>query len=1194
MSFTHLHLHTEYSLLDGACRIPKLVERIKALGMTSCAITDHGVMYGCIDFYSAMKDAGIKPIIGCEVYVCRDRLDKSAANREYSHLILLCENNTGYQNLMKLVSEGFLTGYYYRPRIDYNLIRQHSEGLICLSACLSGDLPKLLLQGRYDDAEAYVREMQDIFGEKNFYVEIMDHSIREEKIVMPRLISLAREMNVPLVATNDCHYLEEKDADAQEVLLCIQTGKTLDDANRMRMDTRQLYVKSEDEMRALFAACPDAVDRTQEIADRCNVEFEFGVTRLPHYPVPEGETALSMLTRLTHEGLRERYPDAKETDEPWQRLNYELNVISSMGYVDYFLIVWDFIRYAKSQGIMVGPGRGSGAGSIVAYSLGITMLDPLKYQLLFERFLNPERVTMPDIDVDFCYERRQEVIDYVARKYGADHVSQIITFGTLQAKGCIRDVGRVLGMSYQDTDAVAKAIPFDLGMTLEKALTLSPLLKTMYDEQPEVHRLIDTAMTLEGMPRHASTHAAGVLITGKPVMEYVPLQRNDEVITTQYPMGTIERLGLLKMDFLGLRTLTVIRDTLDMLREQGIDMKPEDIPRDDPAVYEMISAGDTDGVFQLEGGGMRTFLTNMKPTCFEDIIAAISLYRPGPMESIPRYIQGKQNPSSIHYETEKLRPILDVTYGCMVYQEQVMQIVRDLAGYSYGRSDLVRRAMAKKKHKVMAQEREYFIHGKLNDDGTIDVPGCVRNGVPQEVASHLYDEMTAFASYAFNKSHAAAYAVVCIETAWLKRYHPVPFMAAILNSVYGNPAKIAAYIQYCRSRGIAILPPDVNRSQWKFTVAKAPDGQLGILFGLGAVKTVGQGAVDAIIRERKHGAYRDIFDFCRRIDTSECNKRVVESLIKAGAFDGMGGNRPQLLAVFESAMDANSSLRKQTVDGQISLFDMAFGGAPLVQENHTLPNLPDYPLRQRLALEKEIAGVYITGHPLDDYRDVLGKLPFSTADLDGLEEREDRGLSLDGQIVDMGGILTEVKGKATKKGSYMGFITLEDLTGQIECLVFPKVYERYQGMMAVDDLVVLHGRLSIREEEAPKLLVEKLIPLEAWHPEESAPAAPMGQSTARPVPPPKRHTSEAPKLTDAQAAAKAPRKLYLRLNRPQMDAASSTLSLYPGSVPVYLHLPAEKITLLAPKTGWCDASDGCLNRLNALLGAENVKLLESR
>ena len=1196
MPFAHLHVHTEYSLLDGACRIKGLAKRVRELGQTAVAVTDHGVMYGAIDFYRACKAEGVKPVIGCEVYVApRTRFDKQHEfDAEARHLVLLCENEEGYRNLSYMVSKAFTEGFYIKPRIDLELLRAHAKGLIALSACLAGEIPRRLRNGEYDNAKAYALTLSEIFGPDRFYLELQNHGIREQAVVNKGLLRIHEETDLPLVCTNDAHYLTKADAYAHDVLLCIQTGKTLDDANRMRMDTRQLYVKSEDEMRTLFAACPDAVDRTQEIADRCNVEFEFGVTRLPHYPVPEGETALSMLTRLTHEGLRERYPDAKETDEPWQRLNYELNVISSMGYVDYFLIVWDFIRYAKSQGIMVGPGRGSGAGSIVAYSLGITMLDPLKYQLLFERFLNPERVTMPDIDVDFCYERRQEVIDYVARKYGADHVSQIITFGTLQAKGCIRDVGRVLGMSYQDTDAVAKAIPFDLGMTLEKALTLSPLLKTMYDEQPEVHRLIDTAMTLEGMPRHASTHAAGVLITGKPVMEYVPLQRNDEVITTQYPMGTIERLGLLKMDFLGLRTLTVIRDTLDMLREQGIDMKPEDIPRDDPAVYEMISAGDTDGVFQLEGGGMRTFLTNMKPTCFEDIIAAISLYRPGPMESIPRYIQGKQNPSSIHYETEKLRPILDVTYGCMVYQEQVMQIVRDLAGYSYGRSDLVRRAMAKKKHKVMAQEREYFIHGKLNDDGTIDVPGCVRNGVPEEVASHLYDEMTAFASYAFNKSHAAAYAVVCIETAWLKRYHPVPFMAAILNSVYGNPAKIAAYIQYCRSRGIAILPPDVNRSQWKFTVAKAPDGQLGILFGLGAVKTVGQGAVDAIIRERKNGAYRDIFDFCRRIDTSECNKRVVESLIKAGAFDGMGGNRPQLMAVFESAMDANSSLRKQTVDGQISLFDMAFGGAPLVQENHTLPNLPDYPLRQRLALEKEIAGVYITGHPLDDYRDVLGKLPFSTADLDGLEEREDRGLSLDGQIVDMGGILTEVKGKATKKGAYMGFITLEDLTGQIECLVFPKVYERYQGMMAVDDLVVLHGRLSIREEEAPKLLVEKLIPLEAWHPEESAPAAPMGQSTARPVPPPKRHTSEAPKLTDAQAAAKAPRKLYLRLNRPQMDAASSALSLYPGSVPVYLHLPAEKMTLLAPKTGWCDASDGCLNRLNALLGAENVKLLESR
>jgi len=1187
MSFTHLHLHTEYSLLDGACRIPRLVQRVKALGMDSCAITDHGVMYGVIDFYSAMKDAGLKPIIGCEAYVCRDRRDKSAVNREYSHLILLCENNTGYKNLMYLISEGFLTGYYYRPRVDYDLIREHHEGLICLSACLSGDLPKLLLNDQWDSARAYVREMQGIFGKGNFYIEIMDHGIREEKLVLPRLIQLAREMDVPLVATNDCHYIEEKDADAQEVLMCIQTGKTLDDDARMRMETTQLYVKSEEEMRALFRSCPDAIDRTREIADRCNVEFEFGVTRLPQYPVPEGETALSMLTRLCNEGMARLYPDAKPGDEPYARLEYELNVISGMGYVDYFLIVWDFIHYAKQNGIMVGPGRGSGAGSIVAYSLGITMLDPLKYQLLFERFLNPERVTMPDIDVDFCYERRQEVIDYVARKYGADHVSQIITFGTMAAKGVVRDVGRVLGMSYQDTDAVAKAIPFDLGMTLEKALKLSPMLKSMYEEQDQVRRLIDTAMTLEGMPRHASTHAAGVLITGRPVMEYVPLQRNDEVVTTQYPMGTIERLGLLKMDFLGLRTLTVIRDTLDMLRLQGIDMKPEDIPLDDASVYEMISAGDTSGVFQLEGNGMTSFLTGMKPACFEDIIAAISLYRPGPMDSIPRYIEGKQNPESVHYETDKLRPILDVTYGCMVYQEQVMQIVRDLAGYSFGRSDLVRRAMAKKKHKIMEQEREYFVHGLVEADGTVSIPGCVRNGVPEDVANQIYDEMISFASYAFNKSHAAAYGVVTMQTAWLKKHHPVPFMAAMLNSVYGNSGKIAGYIQHCRSKSIPILPPDVNHSGWKFTVQKMADGSLGILFGLGAVKTVGQGAVHAIMSERlSKGPYKDIFDFCRRIDPGECNKRVVESLIRAGAFDSTGALRPQMLAVFESAMDANISQRKQNVDGQLSLFDMAFGGEePIFEERRALPNLPDFPRRTRLAMEKEISGVYITGHPLDDYRDILAALPFSTADLEGLDEREDHGILLDGRPVEMGGILTEVKGKATKKGAYMGFVTLEDLTGQIECLVFPKVYERYQGMMAADDLVVLCGKLSIREEESPKLLVDRVVPLEEWKNQPAQQPAPKAEPARR---------QHAPQLTDAQAAQQARRKLFVKLDRSMMDRVSTLLSLHPGSVPVYLHIPDEKLTLLVPRLSWCDATEDCLKRLRAFLGEENVKLTEAK
>lgn len=1156
MSFTHLHLHTEYSLLDGACRIPKLVERIKALGMTSCAITDHGVMYGCIDFYSAMKDAGIKPIIGCEVYVCRDRLDKSAANREYSHLILLCENNTGYQNLMKLVSEGFLTGYYYRPRIDYNLIRQHSEGLICLSACLSGDLPKLLLQGRYDDAEAYVREMQDIFGEKNFYVEIMDHGIREEKIVMPRLISLAREMNVPLVATNDCHYLEEKDADAQEVLLCIQTGKTLDDANRMRMDTRQLYVKSEDEMRTLFAACPDAVDRTQEIADRCNVEFEFGVTRLPHYPVPEGETALSMLTRLTHEGLRERYPGAKETDEPWQRLNYELNVISSMGYVDYFLIVWDFIRYAKSQGIMVGPGRGSGAGSIVAYSLGITMLDPLKYQLLFERFLNPERVTMPDIDVDFCYERRQEVIDYVARKYGADHVSQIITFGTLQAKGCIRDVGRVLGMSYQDTDAVAKAIPFDLGMTLEKALTLSPLLKTMYDEQPEVHRLIDTAMTLEGMPRHASTHAAGVLITGKPVMEYVPLQRNDEVITTQYPMGTIERLGLLKMDFLGLRTLTVIRDTLDMLREQGIDMKPEDIPRDDPAVYEMISAGDTDGVFQLEGGGMRTFLTNMKPSCFEDIIAAISLYRPGPMESIPRYIQGKQNPSSIHYETEKLRPILDVTYGCMVYQEQVMQIVRDLAGYSLGRSDLIRRAMSKKKHDVMAQERKNFIYG-IEEDGVVKIDGALRRGVSKEAAEKIFDEMMDFASYAFNKAHAACYAVVAYRTALLKCLYPAEFMTALINSYLTAADRVSFYIYYCRKHGIRILPPDINRSEARFSVENG-----AVRFGLAAIRNVGEGAMNDVLEERSRGgAFSDFSNFLRRTSDG-LNKRLLEGLIKAGCFDCFGVSRKYLTAHFEQEFTAAAAERKRLETGQLSLFDFGGddGGSMMntVSEADKADMKTEFELDILLRAEKEVLGVYVSGHPLMEYEAALSAL---TPCIE-LAEADGSGAIHDNQTVTAGGIIGSLRTRAVKSGAgLMAYAVLEDMSGSIEIAAFPSIYQKYASLIANDKCVAVRGRFSMREDRDNSILIDEIVPLQ------------KGSKNAGE----KRLALNF--LSDA---------LHLR------NAAVELLHRFPGNTEVLFRDAATGKVLLAPRHCCVNCAEELLFELKRMLGEENVKIVRKK
>ncbi len=1178
MAFTHLHLHTEYSLLDGACRISRLVEKLKSLGMDSCAITDHGVLYGAIDFYEAMKNAGLKPIIGCEAYICQDHLDRSPQGREMSHLILLCENETGWKNLCWLDSEAFINGYYYRPRMDYAMLRDHHEGLIALSACLSGELPRLLLQGRHDDAVAYVRMMQDIFGPDHFYIELMDHGLRDEKTVLPRLIALARELDVPLAATNDCHYLNEQDAAAQEVLMCIQTGKNLDDPTHMRHETTQLYVRSEEEMRELFRAVPEAVDNTVRIAQRCNLDFTFGERKIPVYPIETGETSLEMLTRLCTEGLRRLYPGAKEGDEPYLRLRYELDTIAGMGFVDYFLIVWDFISYAKSRGIMVGPGRGSAAGSIVSYSLGITTLDPLKYQLLFERFLNPERVSMPDIDVDFCYERRQEVIDYVVRKYGEDHVSQIITFGTMAARAAVRDVGRVLGMSYQETDAVAKAVPFELGITLEQALKISPQLHAMDAEDPNVHRLLEMAKLLEGMPRNASTHAAGVLITDRPVTDYVPLQRNDDVVTTQFGKDTIEHLGLLKMDFLGLRTLTVIRDALDMMREvEGIDLKPEDIPVDDPAVYEMISAGETDGVFQLEGSGMRTFLMQMKPGNFEDIIAAISLYRPGPMDSIPRYIAGKQNPDKVTYTTEKLRPILDVTYGCMVYQEQVMQIVRDLAGYSYGRSDLVRRAMAKKKHKVMEEERQNFVYGQTDEDGNVVIPGCVRNGVPEDVANQIYDEMISFASYAFNKSHAAAYAVVAAQTGWLKRHHPVSFMAAIINSVYGNSDKVSAYIQYCRAHGIPVLAPDVNHSGWKFSAERVESGELGILFGLGAVKTVGEGAVEAIVREReKRGPYRDIFDFCARIDTAACGKRVVESLIRAGAFDSFGVNRPSLLGVFEGEMDANARQRKATVDGQLSLFDMAGEDGPMIDAPHSIPAMPDYPARYRLAQEKEMTGVYITGHPLDDYRPVLDTLHFSTADLIDLDERADGGMSLDGRAVDMGGILTEVKGKATKKGAYMGFLTLEDLTGQIECLVFPKVFERYEGMLNTEDVVVLSGKLSIREEESPKLLVDRVTPIEAWtkgHEDRQA-AAP-------------------PPMSDAKLASLSPKKLYIRLPREQLSACMTILRQAPGSVPVYVHFPEKKETLLVPVDAWCSA-DEAAQRLTAVYGADNVKLVEAK
>ncbi len=1164
--FTHLHLHTEYSLLDGANRIGPLLDQIKAMGMDSCAITDHGAMYGVVEFYEQAKKRGIHPVIGCEVYVCPNMEDKTSQSRDYSHLILLCENQTGYQNLIYMVSEAFTRGFYYRPRVDYDMLQAHHEGLIALSACLSGDIPKLLLDGREQDARAMAQRYLDIFGRGNYYIELQDHGLRDEKRILGSLVRLARDMDLPLVATNDCHYLRQEDAEAQEVLMCIQTGKTLSDEHRMRMETDQLYVKSEEEMRALFPELPEAIENTHEIAMRCHVEFDFSHVHLPRFPLPEGETdPAAYLRALCEAGLKRKY--GPERTDARERMDYELSVIQKMGYVDYFLIVWDYVNFSKEHGILVGPGRGSGAGSIVCYCLEITAIDPLKYDLLFERFLNPERVSMPDLDIDFDYERRGEVIDYVARRYGKDHVSQIITFGTMAAKAVVRDVGRVLDMTYAETDAVAKMIPFALDMTLDKALSISSELRGAYENDEKVHRLIDTAKKLEGMPRHASTHAAGVLITSRPVYEYVPLQTNDDVITTQFPKDTLEHMGLLKMDFLGLRTLTVIGDSLAMIEEAtGQHLTPEDIPMDDPGVYAMISEGETDGVFQMEGGGMRQFLANMKPSCFEDIIAAISLYRPGPMESIPRFIAGKNNPGSVKYLDPKLKPILDVTYGCMVYQEQVMQIVRDLAGYSMGRSDLVRRAMAKKKHDVMAQEKEYFIHGKLKEDGSIDVPGAVRNGVSEAVAEQLFEEMTAFASYAFNKPHAAGYAVVAVQTAWLKLHYPAQFMAALMNSVSGNADKIAFYIQYLRRKGISVLPPDINRSGEKFSVDLSGE-KSAVRFGMNAVKNVGQGAIRAIVEEaRRGGPYRDLYDFIDRVSSEHVTKRVVECLLKAGAFDSLPGNRQQKLSVYEEAMDGAAKRKKNVVDGQLSLFGALGSDSAVELPPPPLPRSEEFPKKVLLMMEREVTGIYITGHPLDEFREELSRLEVNAAFLASLaEESEDKGLSYDGMSVSMGGLISERKTKVTKKGDIMAFVTLEDLFGSTEALVFPRVYERYRELLSQDEPLLLTGRLSIREDEAAKLVVETVVPLA------------HGGASAAPVP------TSAPERPEPRA-----RRLYLKVKNEFVRAQTGDLLIKtPGGYVVTFYVESEGKAYQAPREWWVSERVD-LTSLRQYLGEENV------
>ena len=1186
--FAHLHLHTEYSLLDGACRIKPLMKRLKELGMQSCAITDHGVMYGVLDFYRAAKAEGIHPVIGCEVYVCPDMDNKSSTTRDYSHLILLCENQKGYQNLSALVSEGWVRGFYYRPRVDYALLEKYHEGLIAMSACLSGDIPKLLLDRRENDARNMAQRYLDIFGRDNFFIELQDHGLPEEKQVLPGLVKLARELDIPMVCTNDSHYLAREDAEMQEVLMCIQTGKTLEDDDRMRMRTDQLYVKSEEEMLATFPNFRDAIERTEEIARRCNVEFDFSTTHLPKFPLHEGETDdFAYMKKLCEEGIDRLY--GPERADARERLEYELDVIRSMGYVDYFLIVWDFIHFAKTHGVGVGPGRGSGAGSIVAYALGITEVDPLKYNLLFERFLNPERISMPDIDCDFDKDGRGLVIEYVKERYGADHVAQIVSFGTMAAKAVIKDVGRVLGMSYQQTDAIAKMVPFELGMTLERAMKVNPELRRAYENEEPVHRMMDMAFKLEGMPRNTTTHAAGVLITAQPVVDYLPLQLNEDVITTQFPMGDVEALGLLKMDFLGLRTLNVIMDTEAIVAENGGPrIETREIPLDDPGVYEMISNGDTDGVFQLESSGMRACLRDMRPSCFEDIIAAISLYRPGPMESIPRYVAGKRDPSSVRYLTPELRPILDVTYGCMVYQEQVMQIVRDLAGYSMGRSDLVRRAMAKKKHDVMAKEKANFIYG-LEEDGEVTVPGCVRKGIPANVAEQLFDEMTAFASYAFNKSHAAAYAVVAVQTAYLKLHYPVEFMAALLNSMIGtadktqgktaakntgkNTAKIAYYIQSLRKKGVPVLPPDVNESRAKFSVGWQ-DGKKGVRFGLTGVKNLGGGAVAELVREREqNGPYADLYDFIDRNAGSALNKKAVESLIRSGAFDCLPGTRKQKMNVFERAMDGVARQQRNVLSGQISLFDM--GDSGMKAPPPPMPEVGEYDLQEMLRMEREVTGLYISGHPLDEYVDELAKLEVNSELLSEFGERQDRGMSYDQRMVRLAGVISEVKKKASKNGSMMAFVQLEDLYGVTEALVFPKVYERLSERLQTDEPVLMTGRLSVSEQDDDnldiRLLLEKVEPLRGANldapMEEAPPEPPRGYAPRRQEPAPY------PQSYASGRQAGGEHKLYIKLNADQHDAVLSILAETPGRIPVVLaefSPEGERSVLRLEREHWVD------------------------
>lgn len=1152
MQFAHLHTHTEYSLLDGAARIEKLIDRVKACGMNSVAITDHGAMYGVVDFYRAAKKAGIHPIIGCEVYMSpRSRFDKIYEyDSKYTHLILLAENDIGYRNLIKIVSAGFTEGFYYKPRIDFELLSEHAEGLIVLSACLAGEVPRAILAGDYEGAKRIAQKYLDVFGRDHYYIEIQDHGLADQKRSNPQLIKLAKEMGIGLVATNDIHYVNREDAEAQDILMCIQMERTVDDPDRMRFESVDFFVKSPEEMEALFSYIPEALENTQKIADRCRVDFDFNARHLPSFEVPEGKTHIGYLTELCEQGIKKRY--AEVTDEIKERLNYELSVIDNMGFVDYFLIVWDFIRFAKSHDVLVGPGRGSAAGSVVSYALEITGIDPFQYNLIFERFLNPERISMPDIDIDFAPEGRQKVIHYVIEKYGEDKVSQIITFGTMKARLVIRDVGRALGMSYADVDRIAKMIPNELKMTIDKALEVSNDLKIAYEGDISVKRLLDTARSLEGLPRHKSTHAAGVVITQEPTVNYIPLQVNDDMVTTQFVKDTVEDLGLLKMDFLGLKNLTIIEDAVKIIeKNRGIKIDIDKLRYDDHEVYELISSGNTDGVFQIESSGMKSFMQELKPTSLEDIVAGIALYRPGPMDSIPRYVHNKNNPQDVHYKHPLLEPILNVTYGCMVYQEQVMQIVRDLAGYSLGNADLMRRVISKKKAELMVAERQNFIYGKT-EDGKVLIEGCINRGIDEDTAVSVFNEIYDFANYAFNKSHAAAYAYITYQTAYLKTFYPVEFMASLISNA-GDMDKMNQYIINCKEMGIDRLPPDVNKSEDTFTVENN-----AIRFGLASVKNVGLNFIKSVVSEREvNGPFQTFSDFITRMTGRDMNKRAVEALIKCGAFDSMGIRRSQLLNVYEEVIDGEAQQQRRIIPGQLSLFDDA-APAEIVFED-----IAEFDKKMILKMEKETIGMYLSGHPMEEYMGKVEKISkFNIGSvLSAVERGEDgsynvvAGAVVDGQEIKLCGVVSSRKNKTTKNNTQMAFIRLEDLFGSIEVIIFAKTLIQYSALLQEENMVVIEGKVSLREEEESKILCERVFMLDSINAED--------------------------------------KKLFIRL--PTYDAEKISLikqiaAASRGNIPTCIYLEDTKKRMSASKEFWISGEKEQLKRYFDEFGEENVKL----